>query len=125
MNTQPGRNGGTLRRGGPGRPKKAQLPSRNEILERIVQREGELPGSANMLDDLITRLHELAVTSNSSATIEWCLNQLIGSPKNTVKYEVDDAAVFLALGEELAHRGWAEEEAKGLVSAVIGRLKGE
>lgn len=98
--------------GGPGRKKGQALPSRAELLERIIQRPGELPGSESLLDDVVTRLHELAVTSNSSATIEWLFNQLIGSPKSTIKHDVSDTQVFIALGRVLPEFLASEAECK-------------
>jgi len=110
-----------LKRGGPGRPKGQALPSRAELLERIISRPGELPGSESLLDDVVTRLHEVAVTSNSSATIEWLLNQLIGSPKSTIKHDVSDTEVFLAIGRILPEFLPGETECK----RFLYRLKEE
>jgi hypothetical protein len=114
-----------LKRGGsPGRKPKVILPSRNELLEFLTTRPGQLT-DGSMLDDAAKRFHEHLVTSNSSASIEWLFNQLIGSPKSTIKHEVPDSKVFEAYAEAMAELGYSEEDATSLTQKVVGKLKGE
>lgn len=78
-----------------GRPKKAILPSRNEFLEWLTTTPGQLT-NGNLLDDAKKRFHEILTSSNSSASIEWLFNQLIGQPRSTIKHEIGNEEVVRA-----------------------------
>lgn len=114
-----------IRRAGPGRPKKDILPSRNELLEALTQRPGKMGDNKTLLADAMDRFHELACTSNSSASIEWLFNQLIGSPKSTIKLEVKDSDIFMAYAVCMSELEYTEEQAQELTTRVISKLKGE
>lgn len=85
-----------------GRPPKAQLPSRNEMLQWLIETPGQIT-NGNMLDDARKRFHEILTTSNSSASIEWLFNQLIGQPKSTIKHEITDEEMVRAVAKVLAN----------------------
>ena len=125
MNTQPGRNGGTLKRGGsPGRPPKAQIPSRNELLQWLIETPGQIT-DGSLLDDARKRFHEILTSSNSSASIEWLFNQLIGSPKSTIIQEIADTLIFESFAESMAEEGLTEEQAMSITGRVVSKLKRE
>lgn len=91
-----------LRRGGPGR-KKNPLPSRNELLTWLTTMPGILTEEKNgtLLDDARHRFAEILRSSQSSTSIEWLFNQLIGSPRATVENVIADLHVFTVIGDIL------------------------
>ena len=88
----------------------------------------ETPGQitdGSLLDDARKRFHEILTSSNSSASIEWLFNQLIGSPKSTIIQEIADTLIFESFAESMAEEGLTEEQAMRITGRVVSKLKRE
>lgn len=120
---QPGNKYGCVPKKGKGCGRKptAELMKRKEILEQLWDPNFD-PSSPNV-HPIIRRLREIAETSSSSATAEYIVNQVIGSPKTVVRYEVSDVTVFEALGKVLPN--FVDEETSiAILNALNGELSG-
>ena len=107
-----------------GRPKgSTTLPSRNEMLEWLITTPGKLSGDS-LLDDARERFHEILATSNSSASIEWLFNQLIGQPRSTIKHEIANADVVRAVAV-VASKHLQPDQVVSFVQDLIAELGGD
>lgn len=102
-----------------------ELPVRDNVLRWFLSQKGKLEGSGSAFEDVLIRLHELSITSNSPSAAEYVVTQMIGSPSRTVKQEVADTAIFRAYAETMAELGFALEQAEVVTAKVVERLKGE